>query len=97
MLAMTRGAPATDAEARALDAYLVTVCDHGLNASTFAARVVASTRAGLTSAVLAGDQCPQGPAARRGAGAGDRDAGRHRDARRTPRPGSWRPWRAATG
>lgn len=38
----------------ALDTYLVTVCDHGLNASTFAARVVASTRAGLTSSVLAG-------------------------------------------
>ena len=31
-------------EVAALDAYLVTVCDHGLNASTFAARVVASTR-----------------------------------------------------
>lgn len=40
--------------ANALDTYLVTVCDHGLNASTFAARVVASTRAGLTSSVLAG-------------------------------------------
>jgi citrate synthase len=61
MLRMTRGAPATDAEARALDAYLVTVCDHGLNASTFAARVVASTRAGLTSAVLAGISALKGP------------------------------------
>lgn len=61
MLAMTRGASATDAEARALDAYLVTVCDHGLNASTFAARVVASTRAGLTSAVLAGVSALKGP------------------------------------
>ncbi len=36
------------ARAAALDAYLVTVCDHGLNASTFAARVVASTGAGLS-------------------------------------------------
>ena len=43
-----------DDGADALDTYLVTVCDHGLNASTFAARVVASTRAGLTSSVLAG-------------------------------------------
>ena len=34
------------AEAAALDTYLVTVCDHGLNASTFAARVIASTRRG---------------------------------------------------
>jgi len=61
MLAMTRGVPVSDEEARALDAYLVTVCDHGLNASTFAARVVASTRAGLTSAVLAGISALKGP------------------------------------
>lgn len=61
MLRMARGVPATDGEARALDAYLVTVCDHGLNASTFAARVVASTRAGLTSAVLAGISALKGP------------------------------------
>lgn len=47
--------------AAALDAYLVTVCDHGLNASTFAARVVASTRAGLGSAVLAGLGALKGP------------------------------------
>ena len=51
----------TDAEADALDTYLVTVSDHGLNASTFAARVVASTRAGLTSAVLAGISALKGP------------------------------------
>jgi citrate synthase len=48
-------------EAKALDTYLVTACDHGLNASTFAARVVASTRAGLTSAVLAGLGALKGP------------------------------------
>lgn len=45
----------------ALDAYLVTVSDHGLNASTFASRVVASTQAGLTSAVLAGLGALKGP------------------------------------
>lgn len=60
-LRMVRGAPATQGEARALDAYLVTVCDHGLNASTFAARVAASTRAGLGSAVLAGLSTLKGP------------------------------------
>jgi len=60
-LRMLRGAPATKAEADALDTYLVTVSDHGLNASTFAARVVASTRAGLTSAVLAGVSALKGP------------------------------------
>jgi citrate synthase len=61
MLRMLRGTPASAAEAEALDAYLVTVIDHGLNASTFAARVVASTRAGLTSAVLAGLSALKGP------------------------------------
>ncbi|HYG27525.1 MAG TPA: citrate synthase/methylcitrate synthase [Caulobacteraceae bacterium] len=61
VLRMSRGAPASRAEAAALDAYLVTVSDHGLNASTFAARVVASTRAGLTSAALAGISALKGP------------------------------------
>lgn len=60
-LRMLRGAHASKAEADALDTYLVTVSDHGLNASTFAARVVASTRAGLTSAVLAGISALKGP------------------------------------
>jgi len=61
ILRMLRGAPASKAEADALDTYLVTVADHGLNASTFAARVVASTRAGLGSAVLAGISALKGP------------------------------------
>ncbi len=58
MLGMNRH---RQAMAAALDAYLVTVCDHGLNASTFAARVVASTRAGLCSSVLAGLGALKGP------------------------------------
>lgn len=53
MLSMLRDAPADPALAAALEAYLVTVVDHGLNASTFAARVVASTLAGLNSSALA--------------------------------------------
>jgi citrate synthase len=61
ILRMLRGAAASAAEADALDTYLVTVADHGLNASTFAARVVASTRAGLGSAVLAGISALKGP------------------------------------
>jgi citrate synthase len=60
-LRMLRGKPATPAEVAALDTYLVTVSDHGLNASTFAARVIASTRAGLTSAVLGGISALKGP------------------------------------
>jgi len=61
ILRMLRGSPGSQAEADALDTYLVTVADHGLNASTFAARVVASTRAGLGSAVLAGISALKGP------------------------------------
>ncbi|MCA1458868.1 citrate synthase/methylcitrate synthase [Bradyrhizobium sp. BRP22] len=45
----------------ALDAYLVTVCDHGMNASTFATRVVASTQADLFAAVTAGYCALTGP------------------------------------
>jgi citrate synthase len=61
VLSMLRGEAASAAEVAALDAYLVTVADHGLNASTFAARVTASTRAGLTSAVLSGVSALKGP------------------------------------
>lgn len=61
MLRMLRGREAPAWEAAALDTYLVTVLDHGLNASTFAARVVASTRAGLGSAAIAGLSALKGP------------------------------------
>lgn len=61
ILRMLTGSRPTAAQVAGLDAYLVTVSDHGLNASTFAARVVASTRAGLTSAVLAGISALKGP------------------------------------
>lgn len=61
MLRMLTGAAPSQAFVRALDAYLVTVAEHGLNASTFAARVVASTRAGLGSAVIAGVSALKGP------------------------------------
>src|ERR1700742_2868318 len=60
-LRMLRGVPASAAEAKGLDAYLVTVSDHGMNASTFAARVVASTRADLFAAVTAGYCALTGP------------------------------------
>jgi len=61
MLRMRHGRAPTASQVGALDTYLVTVCDHGLNASTFAARVVASTGAGLASAVLAGLSALKGP------------------------------------
>ncbi len=55
------GLPDDAASAKALGAYLVTVMDHGLNASTFAARVVASTGSDLVSAVVAGVGALKGP------------------------------------
>ncbi|HTJ58251.1 MAG TPA: citrate synthase/methylcitrate synthase, partial [Devosiaceae bacterium] len=61
VLRMLTGAMPAPASAKALDTYLTTVSDHGLNASTFAARVVASTQAGLTSAVLAAISALKGP------------------------------------
>ncbi|MDJ0922216.1 MAG: citrate synthase/methylcitrate synthase [Henriciella sp.] len=51
-----------DAElAAGMNAYLVTVSEHGLNASTFVARSVASTQAGLLSAVIGGACALKGP------------------------------------
>ncbi len=52
-LRMATGRAASPAAASALEAYLVTVIDHGMNASTFAARVVASTASDTVSAVVA--------------------------------------------
>ncbi|MBS0331982.1 MAG: citrate synthase/methylcitrate synthase [Proteobacteria bacterium] len=60
-LRMLRGKAPNAAETEALDTYLVTVSDHGLNASTFTARVIASTQAGLASAVLGGISALKGP------------------------------------
>ena len=60
--AWRRGRQAPDAaRAAALDAYLVTVAEHGMNASTFTARVVASTRSDLVSAVVAALGALKGP------------------------------------
>lgn len=60
-LRMLHGPMPTPEAIAGLDRYLVTVADHGLNASTFAARVVASTQAGLTSSVLAALSALKGP------------------------------------
>src|SRR2546429_1870749 len=48
--------------ARWVDAYLLLLADHGLNASTFAARVVASTGSDLTSCVVGAIAALKGPA-----------------------------------
>jgi len=61
ILRMLKGAEAPAKEVAAFETYLVTVIDHGLNASTFTARVIASTHAGLTSAILGGISALKGP------------------------------------
>ncbi|HUJ61081.1 MAG TPA: citrate/2-methylcitrate synthase, partial [Kofleriaceae bacterium] len=60
-LRMTRGGPGSPEAAHALDVYLTTVIDHGMNASTFTARVVASTASDLISAVVAAVGALKGP------------------------------------
>jgi citrate synthase len=46
---------------KALDAYLVLLADHGMNASTFTARVVASTESDIVSALVAAIGALKGP------------------------------------
>jgi citrate synthase len=60
-LRMLNGRSPAAREVTALDAYLVTASDHGMNASTFTARVVASTQADLFAAVTAGYCALTGP------------------------------------
>lgn len=57
---ITDEVPST-AHAAGIDAYLVTVADHGMNASTFAARVVTSTGSDAVSAAVAAIGTLKGP------------------------------------
>ncbi len=60
-LYMVRGTEPDPIAARALDTYWVTVIDHGMNASTFTSRVIASTRADMVSAVTGAIGALKGP------------------------------------
>ncbi len=60
-LRMLHGKAVATAMADALDTYFTAIMDNGLNASTFAARVVASTRASIASAVVGGYCAFTGP------------------------------------
>ncbi|HXQ97882.1 MAG TPA: citrate synthase/methylcitrate synthase [Candidatus Limnocylindrales bacterium] len=60
-LYMVHGREVDPAAARALDAYWVTVIDHGMNASTFTARVIASTRSDMVSSVTGALGALKGP------------------------------------
>ncbi len=55
------GVQADEETARALDAYFVVGAEHGLNASTFTARVVISTRSDMASAVCGAIGTMKGP------------------------------------
>ena len=50
-LLMLHGKPSSPEHVRSLDQYLIMLADHGLNASTFAARVTISTESDIYSAV----------------------------------------------
>jgi citrate synthase len=52
LLRMIRGEAATEVMTAALDAYWTSVIDNGLNTSAYTARIIASSRASLVSAVL---------------------------------------------
>jgi len=58
---MLTGERPDDAQVRALETYLNTVIDHGLNASTFAARVIIATRSDLVSAITGAIGALKGP------------------------------------
>ncbi len=60
-LYMLTGQVPSAAYSRGLETYLNTVMDHGLNASTFTARVIVSTRSDMVSAVVGAVGALKGP------------------------------------
>ena len=61
-LYMMNGKEASPEIVRALNTYLVLLADHGMNASTFTARVIASTESDLTSSLVGAIGALKGPA-----------------------------------
>ncbi|MEA2572323.1 MAG: citrate synthase [Acidobacteriota bacterium] len=60
-LYMLNGSEPSAEQVRGLETYLNTVVDHGLNASTFTARVIASTESDLVSAIVGAVGALKGP------------------------------------
>jgi citrate synthase len=60
-LFMLTGSEPSEASSRGLETYLNTVVDHGLNASTFAARVIIATQSDMVSAVTGAIGALKGP------------------------------------
>jgi citrate synthase len=80
-LFMVTGRVPDPAPVRAIEQYLMLTVDHGFNASTFTARVIASTGADLGAAVVGRGGCTVGPAAWGCPKPGARDVGVNRHAR----------------
>ena len=59
---MMNGEESSPEIVRALNTYLVLLADHGMNASTFTARVIASTESDLTSCLVGAIGALKGPA-----------------------------------
>src|SRR5947199_8345917 len=59
---MLNGTESSPELVRALNTYLVLLADHGMNASTFTARVIASTESDLTSCLGGAIRALKGPA-----------------------------------
>ncbi|MGO8946391.1 MAG: citrate synthase [Ktedonobacterales bacterium] len=60
-LYMLTGEKPTPNHVKSLDTYLVLLADHGMNASTFTARVIASTESDLASCIVGGIGALKGP------------------------------------
>jgi citrate synthase len=60
-LYMLTGETPSEARVRGLETYLNTVSDHGLNASTFAARVIIATQSDMVSAIVGAIGALKGP------------------------------------
>ncbi len=60
-LYMLSGEVPSDQRTRALDTYLILTADHGLNASTFTARVIASTLSDMCSSIVGAIGALKGP------------------------------------
>jgi citrate synthase len=61
LLFQMTGVEPDESKVRGLETYLVTVTDHGMNASTFTTRVIASTASDMVSAVTGGIGALKGP------------------------------------
>jgi citrate synthase len=61
LLFQMTGQEPDEAKVHGLETYLVTVADHGMNASTFTCRVIASTASDMVSAVVGGIGALKGP------------------------------------